>query len=82
MSMKPDDDFSSGDWIRRESRSRPNQFYYYDKVTKESHWDRAPKQSSEPIVRVNSTTVKPAPISTQTDRPKHKDNASKSSRGK
>lgn len=33
-------------WIRKESRSRPNQFYYFNTKTGESRWDGETESSS------------------------------------
>lgn len=33
-------------WIRKESKSRPNQFYYFNTKTGESRWDEQTESSS------------------------------------
>lgn len=42
-----EEEFPEDVWIRKESRSHPNRFYYFNKITKESRWESVSTTSIE-----------------------------------
>lgn len=77
MDTAIEEDYSSDVWIRKESRSRPNRYYYYNKITKESRCELS--SVTKKILKAESESAdKTAAATTSTTVNKSADNSSKS----
>lgn len=47
----------NGGWIRKESKSRPNHFYYFNTKTGESRWDESASATTKKSPEKNNTKL-------------------------